>query len=1408
MSARHHPIGRAKHTDEQRGIDLVVSSLPHDYEVYSNVDLATGRRGGHTYEHDLLILAPHAVFTVELKSWGGRITGNRDRWQLEDGAIVQSPIPLVTDKARTLKGSLLTRNRALRDVWVQGLVVVSGADAQVFISADYDHFVATKSNVARALTDPAVWGLSGQALDKSQRSSVLHIFADGVPVTVPTRIGQYELLQRLPSEGRPFDAWLGKAPFGERRVLHVYEIRGDNEKARKRSRDHALREATLHAQLKGGPDLLDYCDYDTIDHPQRIVLRFEDTTPLLPASTWLAVHKPGLEDRLRVAKRVASALAWVHQKDVVHRRLSVQAVLVSPDPTPADVRLSALELARDLTGRAPTVSASALEDPSYRCMAPELLRTGEATKASDLFSLGATIFELINGRALFERAEDSLRVLDLPPLHVGEKPAPQKVTELVRALLAPQPGDRPVSAADVARQLEEVLADASRPATQTHRGVLKPGDCINDVYELVDLLGEGATGSSWKVQHRLDGSLLVAKIADAAQAEVVKNEADVLLRVQHPNLVRYRELIPYEGGNVLLLQLAAGVDGRTWAGAGDPLDPAQLQGLAAGLFGALGALHDAGWLHRDVKPENLILSEPGARPTLIDLGLARREGSEGELTVGSVPYKDALLWDTGVWTAANDLFAAWLVIYEILTGVHPFDDRPESGKRPSIDTSTFPDTFPRAATDRLGALFDAALSPDPTARPASAAAAVECMRAVFAPPAATGIDPATLRQPKIQSLPLPLPMFQAVQAPAAPSASLSPALPADLVLASDVTALQLTARAESTLERLGINTVGDLAAVDPAALSALHNVGRKTRAELLALTQAVRARFPGIVTAPVQASAPTPFYAPLVDSDRPLTELGAVLTESVRIALNDRGIDTIGGLAALSPAVLGKLPRVGPGKIKLLHKALAALGGDTDRPGSLAELGTALKKELGADFAILTVHAGLVDGVPHSSIDTAELLKLTRQRVSQAVDVEALRAGASAAAWLLGTVEDVLPRAGFAPIEDVARALPARLAASDDASALGYARLAAVLLQPRQRLTQIEGVQLAARPPWTPETITALRDVLIAKANWPPLPLAEARTLVWDAIPPELQGALRRWGADAGALLQAVIACCPDIRRTPDEALFTPPVDFADALKAYRPRLQTGRGPDALLEALRQEYHFVSEPSDLRQALAARSLALRGGLIVEAIEEPERAPIVAVVDPVIPRQRVGSKGAIDVRGLVAAVEQGGFRIAALPLERHHILCEQLAGALGDALTPDRVRFIDVDRALLETLQDRDLWDDAIVEDSRPGARWGWATSDLEAGLEAAVLGTDAKGPAARPGVITVLGRPALLGPLELMNWLSGFYERARGGRYGLIVLALPGGVHDGRVRLNEEYGLAYTPDMAAMCLLAEGDVAA
>ena len=130
MTARHEPIGRPKHKGEASGVNFLVKKLPDDYVVVSNVDLPTGRHG-RTFDHDVVVIAPHAIFTVELKSWGGLITGNRDRWQMSWSGYVQSPIPLTLDKARVLKSVLSAHRRSLGRVWVQGLVFVSAPDADL-----------------------------------------------------------------------------------------------------------------------------------------------------------------------------------------------------------------------------------------------------------------------------------------------------------------------------------------------------------------------------------------------------------------------------------------------------------------------------------------------------------------------------------------------------------------------------------------------------------------------------------------------------------------------------------------------------------------------------------------------------------------------------------------------------------------------------------------------------------------------------------------------------------------------------------------------------------------------------------------------------------------------------------------------------------------------------------------------------------------------------------------------------------------------------------------------------------------------------------------------------------------------------------------------------------------------------
>ena len=259
MPARHHAKGRPVHEAEARGIHRLVSGLPDNYVVYSNIELPTGIRG-QTYEHDAVVVAPHGVFTVELKSWGGTITGNRDRWTLVDGTFVQSPLPLLLSKARSLKGRLLAMRRDFVDVWVQGLVFLSAGDAVPHITPEFAPLVCTSSNMIDALKDPKAFS-SGRPLLPGQVTAI-HQFLDRRDVMDELRWGRSAgradrrersgtVGRRQPQGGDAADEAVNRGAVGEverevdRALRHaedlggvrlsehdgVLELRGDAERA-------------------------------------------------------------------------------------------------------------------------------------------------------------------------------------------------------------------------------------------------------------------------------------------------------------------------------------------------------------------------------------------------------------------------------------------------------------------------------------------------------------------------------------------------------------------------------------------------------------------------------------------------------------------------------------------------------------------------------------------------------------------------------------------------------------------------------------------------------------------------------------------------------------------------------------------------------------------------------------------------------------------------------------------------------------------------------------------------------------------------------------------------------------------------------------------------------------------------
>jgi serine/threonine protein kinase len=120
-------------------------------------------------------------------------------------------------------------------------------------------------------------------------------------------------------------------------------------------------------------------------------------------------------------------------------------------------------------------------------------------------------------------------------------------------------------------------------------------------------------------------------------------------------------------------------------------------------------LREQGWLHRDIKPANLVLSVEGLK--LIDFNIAAKIGKAGRTFVGTREY---MLPEIGIipWSTDEDLFATAIVLYELITGNHPYPDC-----QPFIDTEpTDPRKYVAALKPELASLLMNATSCNPNVR--------------------------------------------------------------------------------------------------------------------------------------------------------------------------------------------------------------------------------------------------------------------------------------------------------------------------------------------------------------------------------------------------------------------------------------------------------------------------------------------------------------------------------------------------------------------------------------------------------------------------------------------------------------------------------------------------------------------
>ncbi|MFF5515393.1 serine/threonine-protein kinase [Streptomyces coeruleorubidus] len=255
------------------------------------------------------------------------------------------------------------------------------------------------------------------------------------------------------------------------------------------------------------------------------------------------------------------------------------------------------------------------------------------------------------------------------------------------------------------------------------------GRLVAGRYRLAERIGRGGMGTVWRADDELLGRRVALKqlherphvSADELGTlyERMRREARSAARVTHPNVIVVHDVVEDDGRPCVVMEYVPGHTLGDLLQGGRTLPPHEAARIGLAMVGALRAAHEAGVLHRDVKPGNVLLGA-GDRVVLTDFGIAMTAGSStltrtGEM-VGSIEYMAPERVRGLTPGPASDLWALGATLYQTLEGRPPF--RRATAMETAYAIATDPLTPPRRSGP-LGPLLESLLARDPEVRPSA-----------------------------------------------------------------------------------------------------------------------------------------------------------------------------------------------------------------------------------------------------------------------------------------------------------------------------------------------------------------------------------------------------------------------------------------------------------------------------------------------------------------------------------------------------------------------------------------------------------------------------------------------------------------------------------------------------------------
>src|SRR5216684_1302388 len=221
-----------------------------------------------------------------------------------------------------------------------------------------------------------------------------------------------------------------------------------------------------------------------------------------------------------------------------------------------------------------------------------------------------------------------------------------------------------------------------RPSSEAAvKGQLEPGSMLGERYEILQLLGQGGMGAVYKARDiELERTVALKLIRSdlASHPEILrrfKQELILAREVTHRNVIRIFDLGQASGVRYITMAYVEGQDLRALLNEKGKFSPEEAVPIFLQIAAALEAAHQAGVVHRDLKPQNVMVDKEG-RVYVMDFGVARSLETPGMTQTGALmgtpEYMSPEQAKGMKADARSDLFSMGIIFYEMLSGASPF----------------------------------------------------------------------------------------------------------------------------------------------------------------------------------------------------------------------------------------------------------------------------------------------------------------------------------------------------------------------------------------------------------------------------------------------------------------------------------------------------------------------------------------------------------------------------------------------------------------------------------------------------------------------------------------------------------------------------------------------------------------